>query len=104
MARQKIKPGLPTRQQIIDFITSSDTPAGKREIARYVLPECTDEVWHGYLPDAGPGVEDQPVVVVALRGRHGRHGHGDRCANDLGSLHSWVVHATLSESAQDARA
>ncbi|MFS0736898.1 ribonuclease R [Sphingomonas sp. 1P06PA] len=27
-------PGLPTRQQILDFITSSDTPAGKREIAR----------------------------------------------------------------------
>jgi glycogen operon protein len=28
---------------------------GRREIARYDLPECTDEVWHGYLPDAGPG-------------------------------------------------
>ncbi|MES2337017.1 MAG: RNB domain-containing ribonuclease [Pseudomonadota bacterium] len=27
-------PGLPTRQQILDFITSSDTAAGKREIAR----------------------------------------------------------------------
>jgi len=26
--------GLPTRQQILDFITSSDVPAGKREIAR----------------------------------------------------------------------
>jgi len=26
--------GLPTRQQILDFITQSDTPAGKREIAR----------------------------------------------------------------------
>lgn len=26
--------GLPTRQQILDFIASSDTPAGKREIAR----------------------------------------------------------------------
>jgi ribonuclease R len=31
---KKPAPGLPTRQQIIDFITSSDTPAGKREIAR----------------------------------------------------------------------
>ncbi|WP_426955844.1 glycogen debranching protein GlgX [Muricoccus radiodurans] len=28
---------------------------GRREIARYDLPECTDEIWHGYLPDAGPG-------------------------------------------------
>ncbi|WP_157217662.1 ribonuclease R [Flavisphingomonas formosensis] len=30
----KLTPGLPTRQQIIDFITRSDQPAGKREIAR----------------------------------------------------------------------
>jgi glycogen operon protein len=29
--------------------------AGRREIARLPLPECTDEVWHGYLPDARPG-------------------------------------------------
>jgi len=26
-----------------------------REIERIVLPEYTDEVWHGYLPDARPG-------------------------------------------------
>jgi glycogen operon protein len=31
-------------------------PTGKREIARYELPEWTDEVWHGYLPDARPGL------------------------------------------------
>ncbi|EZP74366.1 Glycogen debranching enzyme GlgX [Sphingomonas paucimobilis] len=31
-------------------------PGGRREIARFVLPECTDEVWHGYLPDAWPGL------------------------------------------------
>jgi len=34
MAKPKHKTGLPTRQQILDFIASSDTPAGKREIAR----------------------------------------------------------------------
>jgi ribonuclease R len=34
MTRQNSKNGLPTRQQIIDFITNSDTAAGKREIAR----------------------------------------------------------------------
>jgi len=34
MPKPKQQPGLPTRQQIVDFITSSDTPAGKREIAR----------------------------------------------------------------------
>ncbi len=30
-------------------------PSGRRELARHELPECTDEVWHGYLPDAKPG-------------------------------------------------
>ena len=28
---------------------------GLREIERVVLPEYTDEVWHGYLPDIRPG-------------------------------------------------
>jgi glycogen operon protein len=28
---------------------------GRREIHRLPLPECTDEVWHGYLPLAQPG-------------------------------------------------
>ena len=28
---------------------------GQREIERISLPEYTDEVWHGYLPDARPG-------------------------------------------------
>ena len=31
-------------------------PSGRREISRHPLPECTDEVWHGYLPDAKPGL------------------------------------------------
>ena len=31
-------------------------PAGKREAKRHALPEWTDEVWHGYLPDAQPGM------------------------------------------------
>jgi isoamylase len=30
-------------------------PSGRRETARHDLPECTDEIWHGYLPDAKPG-------------------------------------------------
>ncbi len=29
--------------------------AGENEISRVELPEYTDEVWHGYLPDARPG-------------------------------------------------
>ncbi|MDE2463882.1 MAG: glycogen debranching protein GlgX [Alphaproteobacteria bacterium] len=29
---------------------------GKREIARFDLPEHTNEIWHGYLPNAMPGL------------------------------------------------
>ena len=29
---------------------------GQREVERIALPEHTDEVWHGYLPDARPGL------------------------------------------------
>src|SRR3546814_4612648 len=29
---------------------------GRKELQRYALPECTDEIWHGYLPDAEPGL------------------------------------------------
>jgi isoamylase len=28
---------------------------GKQELHRIELPEYTDEIWHGYLPDAAPG-------------------------------------------------
>jgi glycogen operon protein len=31
-------------------------PQGKRQIATYTLPEFTDEVWHGYLPNAQLGL------------------------------------------------
>ncbi|WP_420359383.1 ribonuclease R family protein [Novosphingobium ginsenosidimutans] len=34
MKRTKPEPGLPSRQQILDFIANSEDPAGKREIAR----------------------------------------------------------------------
>ena len=34
MPRKPTRTGLPSRQQILDFIASSDAPAGKREIAR----------------------------------------------------------------------
>jgi len=30
-------------------------PSGRREVARYALPDCTDEVWSGYLPGCLPG-------------------------------------------------
>src|SRR5436190_3393251 len=31
-----------------------DSPGATRESARVVLPEHTDQVWHGFLPDARP--------------------------------------------------
>jgi isoamylase len=31
-------------------------PSGRHEIARLRMPEYTDEIWHGYLPDASAGL------------------------------------------------
>src|SRR5690349_11982078 len=31
-------------------------PSGTHEVARVALPEYTDQVWHGYLPDARPNL------------------------------------------------
>jgi isoamylase len=31
-------------------------PSGRREVSRLTLPEFTDEVWHGYLPEARAGL------------------------------------------------
>ncbi len=41
---KKPAPGLPTRQQILDFITSSDQPAGKREIAKAFGLHAQDKI------------------------------------------------------------
>ena len=37
----------------IELCLFDDT--GQEQVVRIDLPEWTDEVWHGYLPDAGPG-------------------------------------------------
>src|SRR3954452_25523768 len=44
MAKRPLRAGLPTRQQILDFIASSDEPAGKREIARAFGLSAQDKV------------------------------------------------------------
>lgn len=36
---------------------------GTQETQRIELPEYTDEVWHGYLPDAGPG-RSMPIASM----------------------------------------
>ena len=42
-------------------------PAGERELERVELPEYTDEVWHGYLPDVDPGHRLRLSRARALR-------------------------------------
>ena len=32
-----------------------DQESGASEVTRFVLPERDDAIWHGYLPDVGPG-------------------------------------------------
>ncbi|MDQ1760367.1 glycogen debranching protein GlgX [Achromobacter aegrifaciens] len=47
-------------------------PKGRKELRRFDLPECTDEIWHGYLPDAHPGL----VYGYRAHGPHDpRNGH-----------------------------
>ena len=41
---KRVSPGLPSREQIIDFITRSDQPAGKREIARAFALSGADKI------------------------------------------------------------
>ncbi|UZK66083.1 ribonuclease R [Sphingomonas sp. M1-B02] len=44
MTKPKQRAGLPTRQQILDFISSSDTPAGKREIGKAFGLHAQDKI------------------------------------------------------------
>ncbi|WP_375403479.1 ribonuclease R family protein [uncultured Sphingomonas sp.] len=41
---KRVTPGLPTRQQVLDFIASTDEPAGKREIARAFGLSAQDKI------------------------------------------------------------
>jgi glycogen operon protein len=46
--------------------------SGRHETARLILPEFSDQVWHGYLPEAGPGT----VYGYRAYGPYDpRHGH-----------------------------
>ncbi|MCA7083034.1 glycogen debranching protein GlgX [Cupriavidus sp. DB3] len=46
---------------------------GRKELARLTMPECTDEVWHGYLPHASLGT----VYGYRVHGPYEPH-HGHR--------------------------
>src|ERR1700738_1811746 len=39
-------------------------PSGRREIAQLALPEFTDEIWHGYLPNAQAGHRFNPHKLL----------------------------------------
>ena len=44
MPKRPVRAGLPTREQILDFIAASDQPAGKREIARAFGLSAQDKI------------------------------------------------------------
>src|ERR1051325_8521183 len=44
MAKRPAKGGLPSREQLLEFIQSSDEPAGKREIARAFALKGNDKI------------------------------------------------------------
>ena len=46
-------------------------PRGVRELERIVLPEYTDQVWHGYFPDIRPGQLYGYRVYGPYEPRHG---------------------------------
>src|ERR1700754_1235527 len=63
MSKPQVVPGLPSRDQILRFIEESDTPAGKREIARafglkgqekIILKALLKDMADEGLIDAGP--------------------------------------------------
>jgi ribonuclease R len=64
MPKKQQRTGLPSRQEILDFIESSDTPAGKREIAKafglsghdkIALKQLLRDMGDEGLIDGGPG-------------------------------------------------
>ena len=64
MAKKPTKGGLPTRAQVLEYIQSSDAPAGKREIAKafglkgeekIALKRLLRDMGDEGLIDAGPG-------------------------------------------------
>ena len=44
-------PRTPTKVEVCIF----NKPTARKKLERLELPEYTDEIFHGYVPDAGPG-------------------------------------------------
>ena len=83
MAKAKIskpksssKPGLPTREQIIAFITESDQPAGKREIAREFGLKGNEKIaLKALLKDMSDGGADRQRAGAGIS-QNGRRAQG----------------------------
>jgi glycogen operon protein len=52
--------------------------AGEKELERLALPEYTDQIWHGYIPDVGP----ETVYGFRVHGPYEPH-VGHRAHHDL---------------------
>ena len=65
---------------------------GRREVARMPLPECVDEVFHGYLPEARPGL----IYGYRAHGPHQpEHGHRFNPHKLLIDPYAKQLHGTL---------
>jgi isoamylase len=56
--------------------------SGQRETERIILPEYTDEVWHGYLPDVSPGTLYGYRVYGPYDPEHGQRFNGNKLLLD----------------------
>jgi isoamylase len=57
-------------------------PLGAREVRRLRLPEYTDQVWHGYLPEARPGLLYGYRVHGPYEPRHGHRFNANKLLVD----------------------
>ena len=57
-------------------------PSGRQELRRVALPECTDGVWHGYLPEVAPGQVYGYRVHGPYRPEHGHRFNPNKLALD----------------------
>jgi hypothetical protein len=78
---------------------------GEREIERIELPEFTDEVWHGFLPDARPGTIYGVEFGESLRTRgQSQWGRSVMSALRSGGIAAALVGSFLLGSAEGVQA
>src|SRR3712207_8974644 len=68
---------------------------GQVELERIELPEYTNEVWHGYLPDARPGTVYGYRVHGPYEPAQGHRFNPDRKSTRLNSSHANISYAVF---------